>query len=391
MKTLKATATLVDGEGKPRPGVALALEVFRLAGGWTRLAEAAVGAAGAAALVGKLAVAERGAAPAARLVAIDGDTATPLAEGGTASYDAEAGQLTIDFGEVAVPAARDMPAIGLAPLRDTIGRIDKPILVERPLDLRQDLDRLRRERDEKDVALVQRDSELRRVRADLDLERSRREAAERLAQTGETEAIRVVRIERDRLHVEKEELGRRFQERESALEQATKRQEQLERLAADKVKETEALLAEKRLVVPIGDIAANLGKQVNAARATLADAPGVMKIAAVRFRVRGKLGEKGEGMLLPGLDAVGAGDGLDEMDFDLDAGDSPADPQVTVPDVTRLTESAARQVLASLGLRIDAATMPAASGFAIGQAMRQAPAAGQATGRGATVIVVFAA
>jgi hypothetical protein len=81
--------------------------------------------------------------------------------------------------------------------------------------------------------------------------------------------------------------------------------------------------------------------------------------------------------------------------FDLIPDKRPAPPPVgsAVPDVLGLTESAARRALAVAGLSMSAATRPGgASGrFSVGQAIQQAPAAGQPAAPGETVIVVFAA
>jgi beta-lactam-binding protein with PASTA domain len=63
---------------------------------------------------------------------------------------------------------------------------------------------------------------------------------------------------------------------------------------------------------------------------------------------------------------------------------------VSVPDLNRLTESAARQVLQSLGLRLDIATGLREEGYASGQAMRQQPRATLKAPRGSQVMVVFA-
>jgi succinyl-CoA synthetase beta subunit len=54
------------------------------------------------------------------------------------------------------------------------------------------------------------------------------------------------------------------------------------------------------------------------------------------------------------------------------------------------TETAARQVLASLGFRTDAIAGGSAVGFVTRQAIRQAPAGGTSSPRGSTVLVVFA-
>jgi hypothetical protein len=65
---------------------------------------------------------------------------------------------------------------------------------------------------------------------------------------------------------------------------------------------------------------------------------------------------------------------------------------VQVPDIRQLTESAARRVLASVGLTIEASQGPAgiAPDCAPGQAMLQAPKPGSTVARGSAVLVVFA-
>jgi beta-lactam-binding protein with PASTA domain len=80
------------------------------------------------------------------------------------------------------------------------------------------------------------------------------------------------------------------------------------------------------------------------------------------------------------------------LNYRPDKGGDTAPTGVQVPDVRQLTEGAARRVLASVGLMLDASqgARELAPESAIGQAMLQQPKPGERVAVGARVLVVFA-
>jgi hypothetical protein len=203
--------------------------------------------------------------------------------------------------------------------------------------------------------------------------------------------LQTFQVRLDKLNVEKADITSKFQARERELDIANTEREQLRKEAERKAAQVAAFEAEKKQVVPIATLATNVQSQIAAAQNANAE-NGLMRISAIKIKVRGKLGDNGAGITLPGNDAVmeNAGGTLDEVAFEIDAADVKALQPIPVPDILRLTETAARQVLASLGFRTDAIAGGSAVGFVTGQAIRQAPAGGTSSPRGSTVLVVFA-
>jgi hypothetical protein len=145
--------------------------------------------------------------------------------------------------------------------------------------------------------------------------------------------------------------------------------------------------------VQLHSLTQDLQSQFSSAQASMAKTDSGMRLGDVRIKLRGKLGPDGQFQLPRAEDLLkpDASNVLDEVDFGLLAPEvSAADLNVPVPNLARLTEGAARQVLQSLGLRLEAAVGTVQEGFVSGQAMRQAPAAGGQAVRGGTVLVVFA-
>ena len=417
MKTVEAFVELVDDTGAPRAGVTVALEHFPLAkGAWVELARAGSNAEGKAKLRAALVASDTASAPGFRLVRADSVPPAVLSEGGRTVYAPATGVLSVEFGsvetvetELAAPpplaprfkvAEQAIGGMARAGVTDRIGRIKAAARPGRPLVFlgtpraRGEADVLRAENSAATIELAKRDSDLSVERARRLSERFRADTAEKLIQESaspnpqikdlQLQFTRFSQINDEitgKLEVAERDRSVAFAERDAAAKQA---EAMTERAAVFE--------AEKQQVVPIATLAGNMRMQIETARAATG-AAGLMKIGAVRIKVRGKLGDGGTGITLPGNDVVqeGAGGTLDEVSFDIDPAVEPASTETTVPDVLSLTETAARQVLASLGFRIDVVSGgPATGGFRTGQAVRQAPAAGQSAGRGSTILVVFA-
>ena len=142
--------------------------------------------------------------------------------------------------------------------------------------------------------------------------------------------------------------------------------------------------------VPIANFATSIGTDLHSAQATLASR--AFSIGRIEVNARGLLGNDGTLQLQDQGSTVDSAKLSDvKLEFRPDAG-SGATLGVTVPDVAQLTETAARRVLASVGLQMQASYGPPslAPDSVAGQTMLQTPRAGETAPRGARVLVVFA-
>lgn len=416
MKTVEAFVELVDVSGAPQRDVTVAIEHFALGkGSWVELTRATSNAEGKAKLRAAFVASDTASAPGFRLVRADTTPVAVLSEGGRTVYAAGTGVLSIEFGsvetidtELSAPpplaprfrgAEQAIGGVARAGVTDRVGRINlggavfrAPISVGTPR-ARVEADQLRAENSAATIEAAKRNSDLAVERSRVLSERLRADTAERLVQeaASPTPQIKELQLQFTRFSQLNEEITGKLQAAERERSVAVAERDAAARQAEAMTLRAQVFEAEKQQVVPIATLAENVRAQIETARAATG-ATG-LKIGAVRIRVRGKLGEGGAGITLPGNDVVqeNAGGTLDEVSFDIDPAAEAASTQTQVPDVIGLTETAARQVLASLGFRIDVVSGgPAAGPIRTGQAMRQAPGAGQQTGRGSTVLVVFA-
>lgn len=417
MKTVEAFVELVDVAGAPQNGVTVAIEHFSLAkGSWVELTRATSGAEGKAKLRAAFAASDTASAPGFRLVRADSVPTAVLSEGGRTVYAPATGVLSIEFGsvetidtELSAPpplaprfkgAEQSIGGLARAGVTDRVGRIDlstrlirTPIAIGTPR-ARAEADILRAEIGAATVEAAKRESDLTVERTRGLSDRLRADTAEKLAQeaASPTPQIKEMQLQFKQFTQLNDEITGKLQVAERERSVAVAERDAAAKQAEAMTARAQVFEAEKQQVVPIATLADNVRSQIETARAATG-AAGLMRIGAVRIKVRGKLGEGGSGITLPGNDVVqeNAGGTLDEVSFDIDPAVEPASTQTLVPDVLGLTETAARQVLASLGFRIDVVSGgPASGGVRTGQAMRQAPASGQQAGRGSTVLVVFA-
>jgi hypothetical protein len=147
----------------------------------------------------------------------------------------------------------------------------------------------------------------------------------------------------------------------------------------------EALLAS---AVPLGDFTVRLGEQINNAQDLIRNRS--FMLGAISVTTRGFMNESGGINLLEGSKPEQPVSEV-KIDYQPTSGSGEASLQVPVPDLTQLTETAARRVLASLGLLLTVNYGPRGLGAdsAPGQAMLQSPAAGERVARGAAVSVIF--
>lgn len=418
MKAIEAFVELIDADGAPRVSVAVTLQHFRLADGvWVHLASVTTDDSGKARLRVPMLADDGGNAPALRLVRADTDPVAVLSEGGRTVYAAATGVLSVEFGRIRTIDSAEAPALvpRFRPASQTLGGIPAvaaPAVIPQFDDTlatrlavgrgvflgtartRVEADTLVAERNRAILEATQKENDLRDLRTRLDNERVRAENAEalvRAAASPDNPAVATFQLQLNKLNTDNNEITAKFQARERELDLANTEREQFRKEAERKAAQVAAFEAEKKQVVPIATLATNVQSQVAAAQNANAQ-NGLMRISAIKVKVRGKLGDNGAGITLPGNDAVieNAGGTLDEVAFEIDAPGTKEIPTVPVPDVIRLTETAARQVLASLGFRTDAIAGGSAPGFVIGQAARQSPAGGTPTPRGSTVLIVFA-
>lgn len=183
--------------------------------------------------------------------------------------------------------------------------------------------------------------------------------------------------EKDRIIAAREhELSLKTNELQSATERAT--------AAETKLAETQSVNKGKE--ADIQNVFANIGTQISGASTALKTTDNPFRIGSVKVDLKGALAENGK-IVLGGDRVDGSGVSV-EMTPE---GTTRGETDVTVPDVTGLTQSAARRVLRSVGLRLKAASQSMKPGeTAHGQSMRQTPLAGTSLAHGGDVLVVFA-
>ncbi|MFT4252394.1 MAG: hypothetical protein QM608_07910, partial [Caulobacter sp.] len=164
------------------------------------------------------------------------------------------------------------------------------------------------------------------------------------------------------------------------------------RLAAEAATATAAAPLQLRSVA-VTDLATTMASQLDDAQVTLK--PRGFSLGAIQVNAKVLLQDAGAVQLIDADTAKDLKqDVLSDVKFQfipekpVGEGDGPR-----APDVLQLTESAARRVLTSVGLVLEASVGPRALNPAVapGQAMVQSPTAGSAVARGARVMVIFAA
>ncbi|MEL7468609.1 MAG: PASTA domain-containing protein [Pseudomonadota bacterium] len=137
----------------------------------------------------------------------------------------------------------------------------------------------------------------------------------------------------------------------------------------------------------VADVVTGLGTKLSIANTTLSTQAHPFRIGTVRVDLKGTPSADGGRIVLGGA-AETTGSGL-STELHVDRPTTATD-DVTVPDVTGLTESAARRVVRSVGLRLAPAYQVVKPGQGTpGQSISQVPAAQATAKHGAEVLVVF--
>lgn len=395
MKALDIFATLQTDQGQPLAGTVVQLECFSLqAADWVVMGEGKTEAQGQLRIRVEMPLSDEATAPQVRLTLAAAPAQRVLAEGGRISYVPRTGLLSIDFGTLTTlaqpvplqPATADkrfrtvaspqMMGVSAAarPLFQTTGATAAATATP----LRETLAK---------PVLTPADTVTVPVRA-VDLDTS--PVVLNLRSQLDSTKLNLANI--TTLHTDAQTKLTMVQgERDSLAKQVGL----IERKNLDLVKELEAIKVRPVLgnTVQLKSLTQDLQSQFSGAQASMATTDSGMRLGDVRIKLRGKLGPDGQFQLPRAEDLLkpDASQVLDEVDFGLLAPEmGAANLNVPVPHLARLTEGAARQVLQSLGLRLEAAVGSVQEGFVSGQAMRQAPAAGGQAVRGSTVLVVFA-
>jgi hypothetical protein len=249
--------------------------------------------------------------------------------------------------------------------------------------------------------LAERDAEiasLREAAAKIDVAAVRAQAAE---ETGQAFSARLAQrdkdlAERDALLADR---ARAISDQEAEIARlkatvaeqarAAAAQAQIGRVAAEAAGPAVSLKT-----VAVTDLATTMASQLDDAQIALK--PRGFSLGAIQVTAKAMLQDDGGRVELPSkedLKVVPPGSLSDiRMEFIPEKPVSNEDGP-RVPDVSQLTENAARRVLASVGLILDASVGPRALNPAVapGQAMVQSPIAGSISARGARVLVIFAA
>lgn len=436
--TFTWSARLADAAGAPVAGMALEVQLFDLqANAWTTRSTAKTGADGRAKGSGTIEDDTLPLAPAFRLV----ESAAIMSVSPAIARAARGGSLVVDFGQVQHLAAVERFAqprtFATAGLRGETLMVGGVAASETPSTVTRDL----AERDtliaNQTRVLAERDAEianLRDVAVKTDLATARAQTAE---ETAQTLSIRLAQSDKDLVQrdaeianlrdvVAKADVAvARAQTAEEAAQALSTRLAQRDKdlaerdgLLADRARvidDQETVIAGLRATVAqqeqaiaaatvrpavggkaVGmvDLATTVASQLDDAQTTLK--PRGFSLGAIQVTAKAVLQDDGGRLELLGkedLKTVPPGALSDiRMEF-LPGETASAEGGPRVPDVSQLTENAARRVLASVGLTLDASVGPLALNPAVapGQAMVQSPVAGAVSGRGARVLVIFAA
>ena len=264
-------------------------------------------------------------------------------------------------GDERLPDPVPIPTRDVPPVVDRTTGIDTPDLVA----LRSERDELTRER----TALLS-------TRAAL--------VAERATLSSELDTLRGEREAMATRLGEREEEARKLR---AELAEARREVAGLDRTTGDAATAVDG-------TVSVSEFAIRLGSEIDSARTALKRS--AMSLGDISITTRALVDAGGSRLKLLNADELkGTAPGLladVNLNYRPDKGEQATPTGVQVPDVRQLTEGAARRVLASVGLMLDASlgARELAPDSAIGQAMLQQPKPGERVPVGARVLVVFA-
>ncbi|RSV40653.1 hypothetical protein CA234_11125 [Sphingomonas sp. ABOLE] len=374
MTAISWFARIVTSDGNPLIGQIVQLQLFDMKSGWRSIADATTASDGSVKGRADDGMADAKLAPMLRLVDVEAASAVL---GGVPQLTASAneGTLTADFGEIVRIEQQAHFQLGrVAPKRlgrdtATIGGVAIPAAARVAVGAR--------------LAGVDGDTvgaataATAATRIDADALVTRATVAERLA------------TERER------DLAALRGERDDVIARLADSENQLAALraaaaagAAGKSTDTIGLASS---VISIGDFATQVGREIDGAQIALRTRG--FSLGTISVNARALVDQGGKGITFPGQeDLKTVGGGLTDIGLQFNPSPVTETSGVQIPDIRQLTESAARRVLASVGLALDAHHGPPQINpdCAEGQAMLQAPKAGDSAARGSTVMAIFA-
>ncbi|MEM9059518.1 MAG: PASTA domain-containing protein [Pseudomonadota bacterium] len=412
MRGIIATAQIFSEEGKPAADLALVVEVFLLeARTWEPLDEAQTNREGMVGfkIDGRIFEGAR-AAPTLRLVE-EGDPAPRiLATGGIMQFDPRRQLLEVDFGridrleETAFPMLKASASLNRIP--HTVAGVSlqegrSEVALNRNLRMiagaNDSLATMTRTGNDVIIGDIRRGSIVTNTddrvisAAGTDRIASATEGIVAVTSTKELDALRAITLEQNQrivlkdqeLAVSKADLlttSNRLTVAETALAAEKKRADE----ATAKVVELEKT---KGVDADVADLVTGLGTKLSLANTSLRTQAHPFRIGTVRVDLKGTPSADGGRIALGGT-GDGTSSGL-STELHVGSGTGTND-DVAVPDVQGLTESAARRVIRSVGLRLAPAYQVVKPGLGTpGQSISQVPAAGAQAKHGAEVLVVF--
>lgn len=340
MKKIAASAQIVNEAGQPVSNIMVVLEVYSLASAkWVKVVSAKSSSRGTWSVSQRMDVSDRSFAPMLRLVEDRRPKPRFLTQKCQLKYTAANQTLQADFGSVTkIDLSTISPASTL--LRDSF-----------------------------DAEVLRFRSNEASMRSTIDL-RDQQLAAKKVELTS---------------------AKRQIEQLQSDLSRVT--------LAENRLKvENQRFLEEASREAPIGDIAANIGKQVDAANRQLKESQRPYRFGRIKLDLKGTVSTDGQNMAmakLVDLEKLKSGVTFPGVNLELvpERPPSTESAAVKVPDVTGLTETAVRRVLQAIGLRLEKVdkTVGSESKHAIGQSIQQLPRSGSELPRNQSVLVVFAA
>ncbi|GGB86492.1 hypothetical protein GCM10011352_10490 [Marinobacterium zhoushanense] len=385
MSKVVATVLLLTDEGKPAAGHGLVLEAYSLSTRrWQAVARAKTDAQGKASLTTATNVANEPMAPALRLTELGNPSPRVLAQGGYMQFDVNAQTLLVDFGQVErleetayrlqqsdSRFARTVITIAGAPVSPQISTLAINRMVAANPRLAAGLTRVdigtptqptaAPQLNEALTAAVLSNKEVQVLKArELQLNSELMDKTREVSLTAEklntaNLTIDTLRADLGSVNAEKLELAQQL----------------------------EAIRAKAKEPAKIEDVLVGLGSKLHSSNTQLKKDNLPFRIGSIKVDLRGSLTDDGSSIVMGG-----SGGGVSTELFGDDA--ASAETKVTVPAVVGLTETAARRVLRSVGLRMTAAHQQLGEGKGVpGQALSQHPAASTQLAHGSEVMVVF--
>ncbi len=389
MGKVVATVHLLTDEGKVAEGHTLSLEAYQLKSRrWQPVARGKTDAEGKATLTSAATVVSETMAPAMRLTETGSPAPRVLAHGGLMQYDTRQQTLFLDFGKIErleetahrlqhvdPRFARTNESVAGAPVAPQISTLAVNRLVMANPTLTANLTRV-------DVAGERARPQLEATEAKLDPA-----ITATLLNTKELDTLKAREVQ---LNAQLLDKSREFTLTNEQLSTAKSRINTLETNLSQTATEKEALAAKvkqlesnTRQPAAIETVLVGLGSKVSSSNTRMKAEALPYRLGNVKIDLRGSMSDDGSSIV---MGEAGGGFSTELISESSDTGAT----RTSVPDVIGLTESAARRVLRSVGLRMASAHQQLAEGAGVpGQALSQHPAPSSEAEHGSSVMVVF--